>query len=74
MQTLGIRVNEFSGYLQSLASSEYCKKVEEAVEKKDHKSLVTICRKAKIPSKYTSAIVSTLMHMATPQQKYPEWI
>jgi NADPH-dependent 7-cyano-7-deazaguanine reductase QueF len=74
MENLSIRIGEVSGYLQSLASPKFNSQVEQAVEKKDKESLIKICRNAKIPDRYLSTIVSTLLSMSSPMQKYPDWV
>jgi hypothetical protein len=74
MKNLNERIADVSGYLQSLTAPEFYSQVEEAVEKNDKKSVIGICRKAKIPSNYLSTVVSVLFSMSSPQQKWPEYI
>jgi hypothetical protein len=74
MEGLNMRIGNICGCLQSLAQPEYCSLVEKAVEKKDSEALISICKKAKIPTKYFATIVATLLSTASPQQKYPEWL
>jgi len=69
------RLPKISGYLQSLTTPEYCRKVEEAMEKKDKESLVQICRSAKIPDQFLGTIVSLLFSMSvSPNDKYPDFL
>ena len=70
MKTLNTRIADVSFHLQSLAAPEFFPKVQEAVEKKDHTSLVKICRKAKIPRNYADIVVSVLLSVG-PDQKWP---
>jgi deoxyhypusine synthase len=72
MSNLNKDIAELSGCLQSLTTSEFASQVEEAVEKKDKDSLIKICRNAKIPIKYVHSVVTTLLNMSSPQQKYPD--
>jgi hypothetical protein len=74
MARINKKIEKISSYLQSLAQPEYCKKVEEAIEKKDRTSLIQICKNAKIPNQYLASVVSVLFSMATPEQKYPEFV
>jgi hypothetical protein len=60
-----------SFHLQSLAGPEYYSQVKDAVEQKDRNKLLLVCRKAKIPAIYLSAIVSVLLSMGTEQPKWP---
>jgi hypothetical protein len=66
-------IAELSGYLQTLSRPEFARKVEEAVETKDKSSLFEVCKSAKIPAKYFSAIVTALFSMSgdPDQVKYP---
>jgi hypothetical protein len=68
------RISELASYLQSLAAPPFAKKVEKAIQKNDKDALVEICESAKIPAKNRSIVVSTLLSMSSPQQKYPEFI
>jgi hypothetical protein len=74
MNNLSINIVEVSGFLQSLTMPEYSSKVETAVEKNDKEALLVIFNRAKIPNKYFSTIMTALFSMASPQQKYPEFL
>ena len=68
------KISELSAYLQSLTAPKFNKRVEEAVEKKDKDALLKICKSAKIPSEHHGTVVSVLLSMSSPQQKYPEFM
>ena len=74
MNTLNQRISDVSFHLQSLAGPEYYSQVKDAVERKDKSKLLIVCRKAKIPAIYLSAIVSVLLSMGTEQPKWPSII
>ena len=46
MKMLNTRISNMSSHLESLATSEFYPKVQEAVEKKDKNLLIKVCRKA----------------------------
>jgi hypothetical protein len=70
MKTLNERISDLAFYLQSLATPEFSPKIQEAVERKDEKALIGICKKAKIPDVYSSTVVSVLLSVG-PDQKWP---
>jgi len=70
MKTLNERLVDVSRYLQSLAAPEFSTEINKAVERNDKKSLIKVCRKAKIPQHYTGVIVSTILSVS-PDQKWP---
>lgn len=70
MKTLSERISDVSYHLQSLTTPKFSKKVQDAVEKKDKKALIQVCKKAKIPAVYTGTIVSVLLAVG-PEQKWP---
>jgi len=65
-----MRIAEVSYHLQSLTAPEFYSQVQNAVERKDNKSLIKICKKAKIPAVYLATIMSVLLSVG-PQQKWP---
>jgi hypothetical protein len=70
MKTVNERISDVSFHLQSLATSEFSPKVQDAVERKDRNSLIKICKKAKIPANYLNIVVSVLLAVS-PEQKWP---
>jgi hypothetical protein len=72
MKRLNERMFEISNNLQSLASPEFFPEIKDAVEKKDKKSLIAVCRKAKVPTAHMNSIVSFLLS-AEPQVKWPDY-
>ena len=70
MKDLNTKIKEFSFHLQSLAKPELFKEVQDAVEKKDEKTLVKLCKKADVPMVYLNSIVSVLLSVS-PEQKWP---
>ena len=73
MKNLNERVVEVSRYLQVLTGPEFFTEVQDAVEKKDRRSLAEVCRKAKIPAIYVSVIVSVLLAVSPLQKWPPSW-
>ena len=74
MKKINEALSDFSGHLQTLNRPEFACKVEKAIESKNKESLIRICRQAKIPSKYYSDVLATLLSKssASPQQKWQE--
>jgi hypothetical protein len=70
MKTLTERIAEVSYHLQSLTAPEFSSQVQNAVERKDKKSLIQVCKKAKIPAVYLGTVVSVLLSVG-PEQKWP---
>jgi len=70
MKTLNVRIADVSYHLQSLTDPQLSSEVQNAVERKDRKLLVKVCKKAKIPSVYLGTIVSVLLSVS-PDQKWP---
>ena len=70
MKTLKERIADVSSYLQSLTAPSLFPKVQDAVERKDKKLLMKVCRKAKIPEIYLGNVVSILLSV-NPEQKWP---
>jgi hypothetical protein len=70
MKTLKERIADVSSYLQSLTAPSLFPKVQDAVERKDKKLLMKVCRKAKIPEIYLGNVVSVLLSV-NPEQKWP---
>lgn len=70
MKTLNERIADLSLHLQSLTAPKFSTKVQEAVERKDKKLLMKICKEAKIPGTYSSTVVSVLLSVG-PNQKWP---
>jgi hypothetical protein len=70
MKTLEGNIANVSSYLQSLTTPNVYPKIQNAVEKKDRKLLIKVCRNAKIPERYLPIVVSVLLAVA-PQQKWP---
>ena len=64
------QIAEVSQYLQRLANSSIFPEIQAAIENKDQKSILNICKKAKIPEKYVSTITMVLLSVS-PQQKWP---
>ena len=70
MKTLNERISDLAFHLQSLTTPELSPKIQEAVERKDTKALLGICKNAKIPDAYSSTVVSVLLSVS-PNQKWP---
>ena len=70
MKNLNERISDVSAYLQSLNAPEFYSQVQDAVERKDKKSLIKACKKAKIPVVYLNSVVSVLLSVG-PDQKWP---
>ena len=70
MKTFNEKISEVAFHLQSLSASEFSPEIRAAVERKDKNSLVKLCRKAQIPTKYLGTIVSVLLSVS-PNQKWP---
>jgi hypothetical protein len=70
MKTLNERITDVSFHLQSLTAPKFYSAVQDAVERKDKKLLVKVCRKAKIPAVYLGTVVSVLLSVG-PDQKWP---
>ena len=70
MKTLMERIVEVSSYLQSLMTADVFPEVQDAVERKDRKLLVNVCRKAKVPEIYLGTVASVILSVS-PEQKYP---
>jgi hypothetical protein len=70
MQTFKERISDVSSHLQSLMAPSVFPKVQEAVEKKDKKELIEVCRKINIPESYLNTVVSVILSVS-PQQKWP---
>jgi hypothetical protein len=70
MKTLNERIADVSSHLQSLTAPEFSTQVQDAVNRKDKKSLIQVCKKAKIPAVYLGTIVSMLLSVG-PEQKWP---
>lgn len=70
MKTLNEKISDLAFHLQSLATPELSPKIQEAVERKDKKALIGICKHAKIPDAYSVTIVSVLLSVG-PDQKWP---
>jgi hypothetical protein len=64
MKTLNEKIVEVSIHLQSLATPEFSAAVQQAVEKNDKTSLISVCRKAKIPQSYIGTVVSTILSVS----------
>lgn len=73
MKTLNDRIADVSFHLQSLTAPEFSSHVQDALERKDKNSLIRVCKKAKIPEKYVSTVVSVLLSVG-PEQKWPSSI
>ena len=73
MKTLNERIADVSHYLQSLTAPEFSAEIRDAVDRKDHKSLTKVCKKAQIPTIYLGPIVSVLLSVS-PDQKWPATI
>jgi len=71
MKILNTRISNMSSHLESLATSEFYPKVQEAVEKKDKNLLIKVCRKAKIPQIDINPVVSMLLSISN-AVKWPE--
>ena len=74
MKNINESLSDFSSHLQTLNKPEFAGKVQKAIESKNKESLIKICRQAKIPSKYYSDVLATLLikRSVSPQQKWPE--
>jgi len=70
MKTLKERIADVSLYLQSLMAPDFFPKVQDAVERKDRKLLMKVCRKAKIPEIYLGVVVPVLLTIG-PVAKWP---
>jgi hypothetical protein len=70
VKNLQERIADVSSYLQSLMTPNVFPKVQEAVEKKDEKMLIKVCRTAKIPDIYLRSIVPIILSIG-PEQKWP---
>jgi hypothetical protein len=70
MKTVKERITEVSYHLQSLAAPEFSSDIQNAVESKDKKSLIDVCKRAKVPQTYLSTVVSVLLSVG-PDQKWP---
>jgi len=70
MKNLKERIVDVSFHLQSLMAPNVFPKVQDAVERKDKKQLIEVCRNSKIPESYLSTVVSMLLSVS-PQQKWP---
>jgi len=70
IKTLNERIADVSFHLQSLTAPEFSVQVQDAVERKDKNTLISVCKKAKIPRTYLGTVVSVLMSVG-PNQKWP---
>jgi hypothetical protein len=70
MKTFKERISDVSSHLQALMAPSVFPKVQEAVEKKDKKELIEVCRKINIPESYLNTVVSVILSVS-PQQKWP---
>ncbi len=70
MKNLKERIADVSFYIQSLAAPEFFSDAQNAVEKKDRKLLIRVCKKAQIPAVYLGVVVSVLLAIG-PEQKWP---
>ncbi len=70
MINLNKKLSNISVYLQTLTKPEFSVKVEKAVQENDKKSLVSVCKQAKIPGIYITSIVSVIMSVSP--MKWPE--
>lgn len=73
MKTLQERIADVSFHLQSLMAPHIFPKIQDAVERKDNKLLMKVCRKAKIPEVYLAVIASVLLSVS-PEQKWPAMV
>ena len=71
MKNFKERMADVSQYLQQLMDPSVFTEVQNAVEKKDKKSLMEVCSKVKIPEIYTGVIVSVLLSIGPQQIKWP---
>jgi hypothetical protein len=70
MKTLNEKIGDVAFHLQALTRPEFASDVQDAVERKDKKSIIQVCQKAKIPRIYLGTIVSVLLSV-NPDQKWP---
>ncbi len=64
------KLSNISTHLQTLTQPEFSSQVEKAVQENDKKSLVDICKRAKIPGMYIGSIVSVILSVSP--AKWPE--
>lgn len=70
MISLNKKISNISTHLQTLTKPEFSAQVEKAVQENDKKSLVAICKQAKIPGMYIGSMVSIILSVSP--MKWPE--
>ena len=69
MKTLNEKISEVSKYIHLLSMPQYSTEVKAAVEKSDKKALMTLCKRAKVPTIYASAVCAAILSVSP--QKWP---